>query len=202
MQGRAQISFNRNRYADAMATTALDDILTLRRGRIGILDGGQATHLESQGFDLSGPRWSAGLLASKEDGGKGREAIRRVHADFLASGADVVGTMTYQLCDLAWHKALGGRQVEEGEVEGLMGEAIRLAAEARKGHCKTTGRRALVSLSLGPYGAALANGAECEHRERLPHERYADHLVHTKTPALTRPLSTWPTSTRTGCGRP
>lgn len=117
----------------------------------------QATHLETLGFDLSSPLWSASLLARKGDPAS-HDAITRVHRDFIDARADIIGTMTYQLSDLAWEKAHDGTLPPDGEVARLMAEALRLAAEARAASSRP---QTLISLSLGPYGAALANGAEC-----------------------------------------
>lgn len=117
----------------------------------------QATHLETLGFDLSSPLWSASLLARKDDPAA-HDAITKVHRDFINAGADIIGTMTYQLSDLAWRKAYPGSAPPAGEVARLMAEALRLAAGARASSSRP---QTLISLSLGPYGAALANGAEC-----------------------------------------
>ena len=55
-----------------------------------ILDGGLATTLEDRGHDLDDPLWSARVLIDRP------AAIGSVHADFLAAGADVITTATYQ----------------------------------------------------------------------------------------------------------
>lgn len=132
--------------------------------RLGLLDGGQATHLESFGYDISSSLWSASLLASAspENNPAHLAAIKRLHADFLRAGAQVVGTLTYQLCDEACRLAGWSEESVRGVPE-LFERAIRLAGEARDEHRRAAGEgggEALVALSLGPYATALANGAE------------------------------------------
>jgi len=94
-------------------------------GRVLLLDGGLATELESRGWNLDDPLWSARLLIDDP------AAIREVHRAYVDAGAECVITASYQ----------------------ASGEAgsVRLAREA--------GAR-FVAASVGPYGAALANGAE------------------------------------------
>jgi homocysteine S-methyltransferase len=55
-----------------------------------MLDGGLATEMEKNGADLDDELWSAKMLIEAP------EMIRRVHADFLRAGADVIATATYQ----------------------------------------------------------------------------------------------------------
>src|SRR5436190_13562242 len=55
-----------------------------------VLDGGLATELERRGADLRDPLWSAKLLLENPD------LIRQVHVDYLAAGANVITTASYQ----------------------------------------------------------------------------------------------------------
>src|SRR6266581_4643463 len=55
-----------------------------------ILDGGLATELERRGADLSGPLWSAKLLAENP------ALILQVHEDYFRAGADVGASASYQ----------------------------------------------------------------------------------------------------------
>src|SRR3712207_8893756 len=55
-----------------------------------VLDGGLATELEARGHDLSSALWSARLLL--DDPG----AVVAAHAAFVAAGAQVVTTASYQ----------------------------------------------------------------------------------------------------------
>ena len=58
--------------------------------RAAVLDGALATELEARGFDLSDALWSARLLRDAP------EAIEAVHADYVAAGARVLITASYQ----------------------------------------------------------------------------------------------------------
>lgn len=118
-----------------------------------IVDGGLATELEARGCDLSGELWSAGYLLKDPD------AIRRVHADYLAAGADCLVTATYQ-ATLSGFMKLG---ISAEEARSLLLRAVELAVEARDAFWlgAPPGRlRPLVAASVGPYGAYLADGSE------------------------------------------
>ncbi|MCZ6787441.1 MAG: homocysteine S-methyltransferase [Planctomycetota bacterium] len=109
----------------------------LGRQKLLILDGGLATELEAQGHDLSDALWSARLL--RDDPG----AIRDVHKAYLEAGADIIVTSSYQ----ATIEALG---------EPCLSLSTQLAIEARA----AVSPHALVAASVGPYGAARADGSE------------------------------------------
>ena len=55
-----------------------------------ILDGGLATELETRGFDLNHPLWSARLLQEAP------EAIVALHRTYLEAGADCIISASYQ----------------------------------------------------------------------------------------------------------
>ncbi len=55
-----------------------------------ILDGGMATELERRGADLNDPLWSAKVLLETP------QLIEQVHYDYLAAGADVAVSVSYQ----------------------------------------------------------------------------------------------------------
>jgi homocysteine S-methyltransferase len=103
--------------------------------RVVVLDGGLATELERRGHDLSSALWSARLLRDDP------AAIVEVHRAFVASGAEVVTSASYQ----ASFDGLGD------DAEGLLRRSVELArdADAR-----------WVAASVGPYGAVLADGSE------------------------------------------
>ncbi len=102
-----------------------------------ILDGGLATELEARGHELSDALWSARLL--RDDPG----AIRDVHKAYLEAGADCVITSSYQA-------------TIEGVGESCLSLSTQLAVEARD----AVSPQALVAASVGPYGAARADGSE------------------------------------------
>jgi len=118
-----------------------------------VLDGGLATELEARGHDLSDALWSARLLLDAP------EAIRDVHAAYLEAGADCVVSGSYQ----ATVAGFRGRGVGAEEARTLLCSSVNLACEARDAFWQRPppGRlRPLVAASVGPYGAALADGSE------------------------------------------
>jgi homocysteine S-methyltransferase len=110
-----------------------------------VLDGGLATELERRGHDLSGGLWSARLLTDAP------AAIRQVHRAFLAAGADVVTTASYQ----ASPEGFAAHGIGPSEALGLMKTSVELAREAVAEH-----GAGWVAGSVGPYGAMLADGSE------------------------------------------
>jgi homocysteine S-methyltransferase len=100
-----------------------------------VLDGGLATELERRGNDLSGALWSARIL---------RDApveIVETHRGFYAAGAQVATSASYQV----GFERLGGAAAP------LLRESVALARAAGDGW---------VAASVGPYGAARADGSE------------------------------------------
>ncbi len=97
-----------------------------------ILDGGLATELEARGHDLSDALWSARLL--RDDPG----AILAVHRAYVEAGADCVITASYQ-----------------ATLERLHADALRLSVRLAR-----EAKPRLVAASVGPYGAARADGSE------------------------------------------
>ncbi|HYV37623.1 MAG TPA: homocysteine S-methyltransferase [Gemmataceae bacterium] len=106
-----------------------------------ILDGGLATELERRGADLRDPLWSAKLLLENPT------LIRQVHEAYVAAGADVVTTATYQLS----FEGFARRGLERAQTVEAIRLSVRLAREAGP---------KLVAASVGPYGAFLADGSE------------------------------------------
>ena len=115
-----------------------------------VLDGGMATELERRGFDISGPLWSAHVLDSAP------QAIVAVHLDYLRAGADCISTASYQV------SALGCRELgrDADDADRALRLALDLASQARSLYREENPRSVQVAASLGPYGAALHNGAE------------------------------------------
>ena len=116
---------------------------------IHVLDGGFATELERRGIDIAGPLWSARALADAP------EAVLAVHRSYIEAGADVLLTGSYQVSALGFAAAgLPATEVGQAAAEALR-RSVALAVQAR-GEAPGV----FVAASLGPYGAALANGAE------------------------------------------
>jgi homocysteine S-methyltransferase len=118
-----------------------------------VLDGGLATELEARGHDLSDALWSARLLLDHP------EAVREVHLAYLRAGADCVVSGSYQGTVAGFRRhGLGGE-----EARRLLRSSIDLAQQACEAFWREAppGRlRPLVAASVGPYGAARADGSE------------------------------------------
>jgi len=115
-----------------------------------VLDGGMATELERRGCDISGPLWSAHVLDTTP------EIIRQVHLDYLRAGADCISTVSYQVSAQGYAEV--GRPAEDAEK--ALRESARIAEVVRAEYARESGRPVMIAASLGPYGAALHNGAE------------------------------------------
>ncbi len=113
-----------------------------------VLDGGLATRLEARGHDLSSALWSARLLADNPD------EIAAAHRDFYAAGASVATTASYQ----ASFEGLAAIGVDRHRAADLMRRSIEVADRARASFDDAQPR--WVAASVGPYGAALADGSE------------------------------------------
>lgn len=125
-----------------------------------VLDGGLASELEARGHDLSDELWSARLLLDAP------EAIAEVHEAYLEAGADCVVSGSYQ----ATLDGFRRRGVGAAEGRERLGLSVELAREARDTFWRRgpTGRlRPLVAASVGPYGAARADGSEYSGRYDL-----------------------------------
>lgn len=116
-----------------------------------VLDGGLATELERRGVSLNGPLWSARALTEAPD------TVLSVHRSYLQAGADVLLTASYQVSAHAFQAAgLSPGQAQTAAAAALR-QSVALAAQARE---ESRRPGVLIAASLGPYGAALANGAE------------------------------------------
>lgn len=136
-----------------MLTLELNPILA-RQGTL-IIDGGLATELEWRGHSLDDPLWSARLLLENP------QAIADVHHAYLAAGADVIITATYQ----ATLPGLQARGLTADEAADVLRMAVQLAVDVRDAFWAQPANRVnrirpLVAAGIGPYGAYLANGAE------------------------------------------
>ncbi len=118
----------------------------LLRG-VHVLDGGMATELEHLGANIDGPLWSAHVLENAP------EKIVAVHRAYIEAGAQCVETASYQVSRMGYVEF--GLAPERADAALL--DAVKLARSAAQ---EFAGRRVLVAASLGPYGAALHNGAE------------------------------------------
>ena len=115
-----------------------------------VLDGGLATELEAAGCDITGPLWSGHVLRQAP------EKIEALHLAYLLAGADCISTASYQLSNE------GFREIGLSDAEAV--EAMRLSVHLAERACSEFHHRyrrpVWLAASLGPYGAALHNGAE------------------------------------------
>ncbi|KAH8549311.1 Homocysteine S-methyltransferase [Umbelopsis sp. PMI_123] len=96
------------------------------------------------------------------DGGMATTLERTFHKDLTAhtahleAGAEIITTCTYQASYEGFQRA----GYSEKEAIELMRRGVELADEARKEYQEKSGKSIKVALSIGCYGAILANGAE------------------------------------------
>jgi homocysteine S-methyltransferase len=112
-----------------------------------VTDGGLATELEARGHDLSDDLWSARLLVDAP------EDIVAVHCAFYRAGASIATTASYQ----ASFEGFAERGIGRSDAARLLRRSVELAKAARD---EVGGGLRWVAASVGPYGAALANGEE------------------------------------------
>jgi homocysteine S-methyltransferase len=125
-------------------------------GAVLVSDGGLATELEARGNDLSGSLWSARLLMDAPD------QIRDAHLAFFRAGAVIATSASYQ----ASFEGFARRGLDRREAAGLMRRSVDLARAARA-EVAGDGQARWVAASVGPYGAALADGSEYRGRYGL-----------------------------------
>jgi homocysteine S-methyltransferase len=123
-----------------------------------VLDGGLASELEYLGANIDGPLWSAHVLEDAPD------KILAVHRAYIAAGAQCIETASYQVSRMGY--------VEVGLApERADAALVKALTLARKAVAEFPDRQVQIAVSLGPYGAALHNGAEyhgnyeCSHAE-------------------------------------
>jgi homocysteine S-methyltransferase len=118
-----------------------------------LLDGGLATELEAQGFDIAGELWSAALLKSNP------AAIINAHRAYLDAGAECIISASYQASRPGF-MSLG---LSAAAADQLIASSVELACIARDEFLAANpavGSFPMVAASIGPYGAALADGSE------------------------------------------
>lgn len=138
-----------------------------------VIDGGLGSAAEDRGIDLDHALWSAELIRRDPD------TLMAVHTAFVAAGAQVLTTASYQASPLGFAEA--GISAEEGR--RIIGDSVRLArraselsAEVTGSACTTRGGDIVIAGSVGPYGAALGDGAEYTGSyHRSPEEYTAFH---------------------------
>jgi homocysteine S-methyltransferase len=112
-----------------------------------VLDGGLASECEFLGANIDGPLWSAHVLEDLP------ELVVAVHRAYIEAGADCISTASYQVSRMGYAEfGFAPERADEALVKSV--ELARIAAR------EFADRRICIAASLGPYGAALHNGAE------------------------------------------
>lgn len=158
-----------------------------------MLDGGLASELEFLGARTDGPLWSAHALEEAP------EKVTAVHRAYIEAGAECISTASYQVSRMGYAEA--GFAPERADA------ALIRAVELARAVCgEFPSRRIVVAASLGPFGAALHNGAEYHgnydysfaqlvrfHRERIAvlaaSQTAADLLAFETLPSLNEALA-------------
>src|ERR1019366_1564115 len=118
----------------------------LLRG-IYVIDGGVASELEYLGARIDGPLCSAHVLEDEP------EKVAAVHRAYIQAGSQCIATCSYQVSRMGYAEV--GLPPDRADAA-----LLRSVGLARSVVAEFPGRRVLVAGSLGPYGAALHNGAE------------------------------------------
>ena len=110
------------------------------------LDGGLSTALENNGNKLTTSLWTGELILAKPS------EITKAHLDFIDAGSEIIITSSYQISYLGCSK--------RGWSESKTDQALRGSTQLAKDAVTASGRVVKVAASVGPYGAALADGSE------------------------------------------
>ena len=110
------------------------------------LDGGLSTALELNGNKLTTSLWTGELIRTDP------EQITKAHLDFINAGAEIIITSAYQLSYLG----CGNRGWTDLQTDEALYKSTQLAKDA----VAQSGKDVKVAASVGPYGAALADGSE------------------------------------------
>ncbi len=106
-----------------------------------------ASELEYLGANIDGPLWSAHVLEDSP------EKIVVVHRAYIEAGADILETASYQVSRIGYAEV----GLDPARADAALLRSVVLAREAASAFPH---KRILIAASLGPYGAALHNGAE------------------------------------------
>ncbi|MBB0246678.1 homocysteine S-methyltransferase, partial [Streptomyces alkaliphilus] len=120
------------------------------------LDGGLSAQLAAAGREPHGELWTAAALLDAP------EALIAAHGAFLAAGARILLTASYQ----ASRQGLARRGLSAREADEAIARSVRLARAAVAAR-PAGGEPVWVAGSIGPYGAVLGGGAEYRGRYGL-----------------------------------
>ncbi len=119
---------------------------SLLRG-VRVIDGGLASELEFLGARIDGPLWSAHVLEDEP------EKVAAAHRAFIKAGSQCIATCSYQVSRIGYAEV----GLSPARADAALLRSVTLARSVAG---EFPARRILVAASLGPYGAALHNGAE------------------------------------------
>lgn len=123
-----------------------------------VIDGGLGTAAEDRGIDLDHDLWSAELIRRDPD------TLRAVHTAFATAGARILTTASYQATPMGFDEA----GITRTEGKRIIADSVDIANRV----ARTQTIRPLIAGSVGPYGAALGDGAEYTGDYRLSAEEY------------------------------
>lgn len=103
------------------------------------LDGGVATALQQAGLAVAAPWWTTSALLTEQK----RRVLRAVHADYLASGAQLITANTFR-CNVRALRAVGG--IDGAGLAWMVHAAVGVARAARS----DVGSTALIAGSMAP----------------------------------------------------
>ncbi len=115
-----------------------------------VVDGGMGTELERRGCDVTDHLWSARVLLDHP------EKIEEVHRDYLVAGANCIIAASYQISFDGFRKA----KLSDADTERALRRAVQAALAARAWFEQKHDGPVIVAASVGPLGAALADGSE------------------------------------------
>jgi homocysteine S-methyltransferase len=118
----------------------------LSQSKINKLDGGLSTALELNGNKLSTSLWTGELIRTAPN------EITKAHLDFIIAGAQIIITSSYQLS----YVGCENRGWSSAQTDEALYKSTQLAIDA----VSQSGQSVKVAASVGPYGAALADGSE------------------------------------------
>lgn len=132
----------------------------INNGQVLTLDGAVGTEIEKLHIIQHPQLWSSDALVNHP------EVIERIHQRYLAAGADIIETATYQ----ANPHFLDAQGVDGAT---LVDRAINLARTA----VATSHRaiRPLIAGSLGPYGCSLNDGSEYTGKYHRSYQEFQDY---------------------------
>lgn len=118
----------------------------MSQSKINKLDGGLSTALELNGNKLSTSLWTGELIRTAPN------EITKAHLDFINAGAQIIITSSYQLSYIGCEN----RGWSTSQTDEALYKSTQLAIDA----VSQSKKAVKVAASVGPYGAALADGSE------------------------------------------